>query len=74
MKFQMLEKLEQEAKDTGKAGDDKLDSKDLATNANLLKLVITKLKGTNLDCTWFWNQLKAEIDIKNIPQITSFKI
>ena len=67
----MLEKLEQEAKDTGKARDDKLDTKDLFTNANLLKLVITKLKGTHLDWTWFWNQFKAEINIKNIPQITN---
>ena len=49
MKFQMRKKLEQDTKDTDKTEDDKLNKKDLATNANLPKLVITKFIGTHLD-------------------------
>ena len=36
----MRKKLEQETKDTGKTEDDKLNTKDLATNAKLPKLVV----------------------------------
>ena len=53
MKFQTRKKLEQEAKDTGKTEDDKLNKKEHATNAKLPKLVITKFKGTHLDWTRF---------------------
>ena len=53
MKFQTRKKLEQEAKDTGKTDDDKLNKKEHATNAKLPKLVITKFKGTHLDWTRF---------------------
>ena len=72
MKFQMCEKLVQEAKDTDRTEDDKLHENDLATNAKLPKLIITKFKGTHLDWKRFWNQFKAEIDSANIPQITKF--
>ena len=70
MKFQMRKKLEQETKDTYNSEDDKLNRKDLATNAKLPKLVITKFKGTH----WkrFWNKFEAEIDTANISQITRF--
>ena len=40
--------------------------------SKLPKLVITKFKGTHLDWTRFWNELEAEIDSANIPQITRF--
>ena len=53
MKFQMRKKLEQETKDTGKTEDDRLNTKDFATNVKLPKLVITKFKGTYLDWTRF---------------------
>ena len=36
----MRKKLEQETKDKGKTEDDKLNTKDLATNAKLPKLVV----------------------------------
>ena len=72
MKFQMCKKLEQETKDSGKTKDHELNTKELATNAKLPKLVITKFKGTHLDRTRFWNQFEAEIDTANIPQITMF--
>ena len=72
MKFQMRKKLEEETKDTDKTEDDKLNKKDLATNAKLPKLAITKFKGTHLDWTRFWNQFEAEIDTANVPQITKF--
>ena len=49
MKFQMRKKLEQETKDTDQTEDDKSNRKDLATNAKLPELVITKFKGTHLD-------------------------
>ena len=68
----MKKKLEQETKDTYKTKGDKSNKKDLATNAKLPKLVITKFKGTHLDWTRFWNQFEAEIDTANIPQITKF--
>ena len=67
MKFQMQKKVEQETKDTDRTGD-KLIRKDLATNAELPKLVITKFKGTHLDWARFWNQFEAKIDSTNIPQ------
>ena len=49
MKSQMRKKLEQETKDTDQTEDDKSNRKDLATNAKLPELVITKFKGTHLD-------------------------
>ena len=72
MKFQMHKKLEKKTKDTDKTEDDKLNKKDLATNAKLPKLVITKFEGTCLDWARFWNQFEAEIDTANILQITKF--
>ena len=75
VKFQMRKKLEQETEGTGKTEDDTLNKKDLATNAKLPKLIITKFKGTHQDWTRFWNQFEAEIDTANILQITqSFHI
>ena len=52
MKLQRI-KLQQETKDTSKTEYDKLNTKVLATNANLSKLIITKFKGTHLDCARF---------------------
>ena len=72
MKFQMRKKLEQGTKDTDGTEDDKLNKKDLANNAGLPKLVITKFKAIHLDWTRFWNQFEAEIDSANIPRITKF--
>ena len=71
MKLQRI-KLQQETKDTRKTEYDKLNTKVLATNANLSKLIITKFKGTHLECARFWNQFKAKIDTVNIPQVTKF--
>ena len=49
-------------KNTGKTEDDKLNTNELATNAKLPKLVITKFQGTYLDWARFWNDFEAEID------------
>ena len=43
-----------------------------SSNVKLPKLIISKFRGTAMDCFRFWNQFETEIDKQDISPVTKF--
>ena len=66
MKFEVRQALEKKAEMSSER-----DARENSVKVKLLKLIISKFEGTNLDWLRFWSQFQMEIDRVDITTVSS---
>ena len=67
MKFEVRQALEKKAEMSSER-----DARENSVKVKLLKLIISKFEGTNLDWLRFWSQFEMEIDRADITTVSKF--